>query len=295
MGATLHRGARAFHCRGLSCCRAQAPDAQAQQLWLTGPSCSAACGIFPDQGSNPCPLHWQADSQPLHHQGSPQKTSDCWFDKKNSSLGQITIQPPPEILRFSLLTIGHALNHRSTDKMRAFMNQHWWGNIHKAAESVHLARPTCLTCPNTIQAGTSLAVWWLGLHVSNAGGAGSIPGWGAKIPCATWWGQKHLHEKQNTIQGNPFTLLPDTELPHGPLEVQQMDFIQLPHLTVQTCFVMSCMFSHWTKVFPCRQSSASSKADMLLEKIILPWVIPNPLPWVVLHSDRGTHFTGPVL
>ena len=22
-----------------------------------GPSCSAACGIFPDQGSNPCPLH----------------------------------------------------------------------------------------------------------------------------------------------------------------------------------------------------------------------------------------------
>ena len=35
------------------------------------PSCSAACGIFPDQGSNPCALHWQADSQPLRHQGSP--------------------------------------------------------------------------------------------------------------------------------------------------------------------------------------------------------------------------------
>ena len=52
-------------------------------LWSTGsrragsvvvahrPSCSAACGIFLDQGSNPCPLHWQADSQQLHHQGSP--------------------------------------------------------------------------------------------------------------------------------------------------------------------------------------------------------------------------------
>ena len=39
-----------------------------------GPSCSAACGIFPDQGSNPCPLHWQADSQPLCHQGSPRLT-----------------------------------------------------------------------------------------------------------------------------------------------------------------------------------------------------------------------------
>ena len=37
-----------------------------------GLSCSAACGIFPDQGSNPCALHWQADSQPLRHQGSPQ-------------------------------------------------------------------------------------------------------------------------------------------------------------------------------------------------------------------------------
>ena len=36
-----------------------------------GPRCSAACGILPDQGSNPCPLHRQADSQPLRHQGSP--------------------------------------------------------------------------------------------------------------------------------------------------------------------------------------------------------------------------------
>ena len=36
-----------------------------------GPSRSAACGILPDQGPNPCPLHWQADSQPLRHQGSP--------------------------------------------------------------------------------------------------------------------------------------------------------------------------------------------------------------------------------
>ena len=52
-----------------------------QQLWLAGSvvvahglqsagsvvvvhglSCSEACGIFPDQGLNLCPLHWQADS-----------------------------------------------------------------------------------------------------------------------------------------------------------------------------------------------------------------------------------------
>ena len=36
-GATLHRGARASHHRGLSPCGPQAPNAQAQQLWLTGP------------------------------------------------------------------------------------------------------------------------------------------------------------------------------------------------------------------------------------------------------------------
>ena len=47
-----------------------------------GPSCSVACGIFPDQGSNLCPLHWQADSQPLRHQGSPgsnlfEKPTNC--------------------------------------------------------------------------------------------------------------------------------------------------------------------------------------------------------------------------
>ena len=37
-------------------------------LWCVGSvvvvhglSCSVAYGVFPDQGSNPCPLHWQAD------------------------------------------------------------------------------------------------------------------------------------------------------------------------------------------------------------------------------------------
>ena len=35
---------------------------QASAAGAPGLSCCAACGIFPDQGSNPCPLHWQADS-----------------------------------------------------------------------------------------------------------------------------------------------------------------------------------------------------------------------------------------
>ena len=31
-------------------------------LQVRGLSCSTAGGTFPDQGSNPCPLHWQVDS-----------------------------------------------------------------------------------------------------------------------------------------------------------------------------------------------------------------------------------------
>ena len=49
-------------------------------LWSTGSmvvvhghSNSSACGIFLDQGSNLCLLHWQVDSVPLSHQGSPEK------------------------------------------------------------------------------------------------------------------------------------------------------------------------------------------------------------------------------
>ena len=45
-----------------------------------GLSCSEACEIFPDQGSNLCLLHWQVDSFPLSHQGSPR----TWYFKKFS-------------------------------------------------------------------------------------------------------------------------------------------------------------------------------------------------------------------
>ena len=34
-------------------------------------SCSMACAIFLGQGSNPRPVHWQVDSYPLFHRGSP--------------------------------------------------------------------------------------------------------------------------------------------------------------------------------------------------------------------------------
>jgi len=40
--------------------------------------------------------------------------------------------------------------------------------------------------------GTSLAVQWLRLH----GGAGSVPGWGAKIPHASWPNKQNIKQKQ---------------------------------------------------------------------------------------------------
>ena len=38
-----------------------------------GLSYSVPCGLFPEQGSNPCSLHCQEDSQPLDHWGSPKR------------------------------------------------------------------------------------------------------------------------------------------------------------------------------------------------------------------------------
>ena len=89
-GFSLAVAVWASHCGGFSCCRAQAPGCTGfsncgmwvQWLWLQslehrlsivvhGLSCSLPCGIFLDQGLNPCLLHWQADSLSVSHQGSP--------------------------------------------------------------------------------------------------------------------------------------------------------------------------------------------------------------------------------
>ena len=57
---------------GLSSCGSWALEHRLNRTVVAhGLSCPEACGIFPDQGLNPCFLHWQADSLPLSHQGSP--------------------------------------------------------------------------------------------------------------------------------------------------------------------------------------------------------------------------------
>ena len=81
-GVTLHCDVQASHCGGFllrstgsrrtdfSSCSLQALELRVVVVcWL---GCAVACGIFPNQGLNPCPLHWQADSYPLRQQVSPQ-------------------------------------------------------------------------------------------------------------------------------------------------------------------------------------------------------------------------------
>ena len=50
---------------------------------------------------------------------------------------------------------------------------------------------------NKKQWGTSLAVQWLRLQASTAGGMDSIPGWGPKILHDAWHGQKKPQETNN--------------------------------------------------------------------------------------------------
>ena len=76
-----------------------------------GLSCSVACGIFPDQGSNLCPLHWQADSQPLHHQGSP------YFSQFRITRFQVNFQGFFLVIsKFPTMNINHFMIKRSLNK-----------------------------------------------------------------------------------------------------------------------------------------------------------------------------------
>ena len=66
-------GARASHRGGFSGCRQGLQGTWASVVVVHTLSCPTACGIFPKQVLNLCPLYWQADSYPLYHQESPRK------------------------------------------------------------------------------------------------------------------------------------------------------------------------------------------------------------------------------
>ena len=83
-----------------------------------GPSCSAARGILPDQGSNSCPLHWQADSQPLHHQGSP----------ASLFLYNVSVELP--IARFATMCAWTKPEYRARDMGEGRGIDTWWSRCH---------------------------------------------------------------------------------------------------------------------------------------------------------------------
>ena len=74
-------GTRAPHCSGFFCCRTWALGhtgfgswsawALGHRLIRCGFVAPMVSGIFQDQGSNSSLLHWQANSSPISHQGSP--------------------------------------------------------------------------------------------------------------------------------------------------------------------------------------------------------------------------------
>ena len=107
-----------LRCVGFSCCGAQAPGRvgfsscspqalghRLNSCGAHGPSCSEACGIFLDQGSNPCLLHWQVDStaeppgKPQHSllQGISLSLNSplVWtFELRASLVAQLVKNPP---------------------------------------------------------------------------------------------------------------------------------------------------------------------------------------------------------
>ena len=53
---------QAYHDSGFFCCKAQAPGCAGSVAAGCRLSCPEACGVFPEQGSKLCPLHWKVDS-----------------------------------------------------------------------------------------------------------------------------------------------------------------------------------------------------------------------------------------
>ena len=60
-GLLFSCGAWAYHYGGISCCRAWVLQHADSLVVMHGLSCPKACGLFPDDSLNPCPLHCQVD------------------------------------------------------------------------------------------------------------------------------------------------------------------------------------------------------------------------------------------
>ena len=84
------RGLLSSCCGGASHCRGFSVAETGSIAAAHGLSCSSACGIFLDQGSNLCLLHGWVDSLTLSHQGSP---GSSFLDETPLTIMEFSAQP----------------------------------------------------------------------------------------------------------------------------------------------------------------------------------------------------------
>ena len=77
--------------------------------------------------------------------------------------------------------------------------------------------------------GTSLVVQWLRLRTPNAGGTGSIPGWGSSTCCAVWPRKKKKNEEQkkNRKQNKKPPAFPEKVGSHITMIINRINFFRL--------------------------------------------------------------------
>ena len=118
-------------------------------LWLPGSivvapglRCVTACRVFPDQGLNPCLLHWQADCLPLSHQGNPEHFTLLFL--KNIFLPFHTVQgvlqlsiQKSKILASGLISSVQFSHSVASDSLQPHESQHTWPPCPSPTPGVH--------------------------------------------------------------------------------------------------------------------------------------------------------------
>ena len=115
-------------------------------------SCSFACGIFPEKILNPCSLHCQADSYPLHHQGNP----ICWIiiDSLYSIVNVICISKPI-VQVIHILKRGSAW-HLDREIQACYMIYAWrWSRQEKENPLFFFRKDYTITPPHPLRRGWS--------------------------------------------------------------------------------------------------------------------------------------------
>ena len=80
---------------------------------------------LPSQGSNPCPLHWQADSQPLCHQGSPKGCNLEWIKESKERNTNIGIKTYKQTVSVQFRRKAHIQKVEHLDRLESLDTPGW--------------------------------------------------------------------------------------------------------------------------------------------------------------------------